>query len=725
MSGQLPIDSDMPLVDTDPVNNLYHSEGESPDEDDNSFWLGLAASNFTTARAFQDASLIVQWERNADHFNSRHFRRSAYNSSLYRGRSRLFRPLSRASERASSAQFAQSWFSNIDLISVKPKNINDDMQLAAARMMQNILHDRLRNSIPWYLTAMGAFQDTRVYGPCFTYTYWEFAEEEFEVAGEVVDLNGKVLVDRENKKVVRRTLIDKPVIEMCPPENILIDAGCDWRDPIGTSPYVVRLVPMYVVDVESKMEEGENEKTGRPMWHKLSREDILAADRDSYNTVRQAREGDNRPDKTDSQEYVEFQIVWVHENFVRIAGTEWVYWTLGTQFMLSDPAPLNDVYLAGIRPFAYGFSIIETHKFSPSSATELVASVQASVNDIANLRIDNVRLALNKRYIIRRGAVVDLEALMRSVPGGGIMTEDIDNDIKVIETRDVTSSSYKEQERLDTEADDLTGAFRGGSIQNNRALNETVGGMEMLAEGSNAISEMDIRTFTETWGKSQLHLLMLYIQAYEVDDVIYNNAFSESMKDFEFIEGRNEFEVKIIKQKLFDMVRNNVMTLDVNVGLGATSPQRKADMMNSAIRAISQTEEQVASINWQEVNKEMFASYGFQDGSRFIKGEDDEEKITEQDLEAARQEGMDAAQDQVKLAEIEMRREVEVNKLTADIEKNRLDRGALKEIENNKLDMKIRIETLQDKTRRQVAAITQGNFANELLHKKNTGEQGI
>jgi len=719
--GQLPIDSDIPISKTDPANT---TSSEVPEDWTEADWLGLASSNFTTARAFQDSGVIVQWERNADHFNSKHFRRSAYNTPLYRGRSRLFRPLTRASERASSAQFAQAMFSNIELVSVTPKNINDDMQLMSARMMKNILQDRLRNTIPWYLTAMGAFQDTRVYGPCYTYLHWDYADETIKKKSPVYDLKGNVMEDRSETVEETVVLWDKPVIDMVPPENILLDPACDWRDPIGTSPYVVRLVPMYVTDIEKRM--GTiNPKTERPVWKEYSREEMLSVGKDAYNTVRQAREGDNRQDKTDAQEYEEFQLVWCHENFVRVHGMEWVYWTLGTQFLLSDPVPLSEAYLAGVRPIAAGFSVIETHKFLPSSATELIASVQASVNDIANLRIDNVRLALNKRYIIRRGAVVDLEALMRSVPGGGIMTENVEQDIKVIETRDVTSSSYKEQERLDTEADDVSGAFRGGSIQNNRSLNETVGGMEMLAEGSNAISEMDIRTFTETWCKAQLKLLMLYIQAYETDAVIYNNAYEEAAKEFNFLEGQDEMSVQQIKQKLFKMVRSDALVLDINVGLGATSPQRKAEMMTQAIRTVSQTDEQIEKINWDEVTKEMFATFGFQDGSRFIKAADDEQKITEEDLQAAQQEGMQAGQDQIKMEEIAMRERVAQQEIEAKAIDKEKDRQLDLQKHKESLDMKMKLETMKDQTRRDEAAIREGNKANELGFKERTGEQGI
>lgn len=723
MSGQLPVDTDVVLgEDGEKLSQADIAKAIREKHDER--FLALAHSNFLNARSYQDASLIVQWERNADHFNSRHFRRSTYNSPLYRGRSRLFRPMTRAAERSSSAQFAAAMFSNMDVVEIKPLNQNDAFQVAAARMMKQVMQYRLKHSIKWYLTCMGAWQDTRVYGPCWTYTYWEYEKRTAEINEPDPDNPGMT-------KVVEREVIikDQPVIDMIPPENMLVDAACDWRDPVGTSPFLVRLVPMYVVDVLARMDK-KHIKTGEPEWHTLTKEQILSAERDTYNTVRQAREGDNRPDKTDNATVDDFKIVWPHENFVRIDGVEMVYWTLSTQFMLTDPVPLTKAYAAGKRPVSYGFSVIETHKFSPSSTTELIANLQAGVNDIANLRIDNVRLALNKRYILRRGAVVDLEALMASVPGGGIMTEDPERDVKVLETRDVTGSSYKEQERLETEANDITGTFMGSSVQNNRSLNETVGGMEMLAEGSNAISEMDIRTFAETWVEDVLTQLMVQIQAYESDSVIFDNAFEDVSEEFSFLRqddngnAHDEETQKEIKDNVVRRLLKDQLTLKVNVGMGATSPQRKADNLNTTVGVIASNPDQAARIDWDEISKEQFANAGFQDGARFLIQQDDTE-LTQEDVDKAYEQGAEEATDKLKQQELEMREKVDMARIESQ-ERVGMAKIALEEgITMASLEMKLGLETMKDKSKREATAISEGNKANELEYKRTTGKPGI
>jgi len=737
----IPTDTDYPL---DQLGEQGESDLVQMDLDEDQVWLDLASNNYTTARSYQDAALTTQWERNADHFNNKHYRRSVYNSKQYRGRSRLFRPLSRAAERSSSAQAAAAYFSNLKMVAVTPGNTNDPEQVAAAHIMEEVLEYRLSKSIKWYLTVLGAWQDTRVYGPCCTHTSWDYEEKTIKYTKktevQVKDVLGNPIEGRfttESEEVEEtRVLKDEPVISMIPPENLLLDPQCDWRDPIGTSPYVVRLVPMSLDDIRARMESTDT-KTTTQKWRTYSTADILSVGSDTYNTVRQAREGDNRPDPTDSQNRTEFKVIWVHENYIRVGGEEYVYWTLGTQRLLTSPEPLKDVYHTGTRPLTYGFSIVEAHRFSPSSATELIAGLQVGVNDVANLRFDNIKLALNKRYIIRRGAAVDLEALMMSVPGGGVTTDDPDRDIKVLDTRDVTGSSYREQERLETESNDISGTFMGGSVQNNRSLNETVGGMEMLAEGANVISEFDLRTFTETWVKPQLELLIQFIQAYETDEVVMNNAFEASANTLgikynqdpeeEAPAGKKTFS-KDETQKIKDRVLNDKLTINVNVGLGATSPQKKVDMFGYVLKSFESMPEQLQRLDGDEIAKEMWSAAGFQDGARFLKGNkpgEEEKPLTEQDIQQAYEQGAAESQDQSKMRAVEVTQEIGMAKIEMEREVRLADIAMREGITVQQLEAKAGIESQKDRTRRDIAASAAKSKSDEMALKERTGKPGI
>jgi hypothetical protein len=191
----------------------------------------------------------------------------------------------------------------------------------------------------------------------------------------------------------------------------------------------------------------------------------------------------------DSNTGSEFDQVWVHLNIVRKKGKDYAFYTIGTMLMLSEPVPVNELLPLGRESITVGFAIIEAHRPYPIGGTKLAAPLQGEINDVTNQRMDNVKLALNKRFILKRGANIDQQALMRSVPGGGIMTGNPTEDVRVLDYPEVTGSSYQEQDRLNNELDDLTGNFSGSSVATNRKLTETVGGMQMLQGDAATVGE--------------------------------------------------------------------------------------------------------------------------------------------------------------------------------------------------------------------------------------------
>nr|MCH9664303.1 hypothetical protein [Gammaproteobacteria bacterium] len=386
---------------------LNLDEAETPDTANQ--WVALAESIYETSQDFYEQSLQRNWEKNARHWNNKFDSDSKFYTDAYRNRSQVFRPLVRTAERNSSAGTAVAMFSNSELISIESENQQDPLAVSGAAVAKEILQYRLENDVNWYLTALGSWQDSRIYGPCVSYVYWDFQERtdvEEVFLGQVIGEDERtydVIEQRETKTTVRDSL----AIDLVPPEYFRADPACDWRDVIGSSPYIIRIVPMYVTDVEERIKTGD--------WLPHTRAQILSAgDKNlEYDAVRRAREGEDRADSIDDTtrtEDTDFEVIFCHENFVRLEGKEWVYWTLGTQSLLAEARPLEEVYFHGKRPMVYGSSIIEAHKYAPNGASELITDLQEYVNDISNQRVDNIRLALNKRYFVRRGAQIDLDA---------------------------------------------------------------------------------------------------------------------------------------------------------------------------------------------------------------------------------------------------------------------------------------------------------------------------
>ena len=363
-------------------------------------YLSLAREAYSTSTTFFDSSIRPQIEAAIRQFQGVHPNNSKYHSDTYKHKSRLFRPKTRAMVRKNEAVAAEAFFSTQDVVSVTAEDDGDPVQQASAEVNQALLDYRLKKSIPWFLTCMGAFQDAQTVGACVSYQYWKYDP---------------------------RKGVDKPCIDLIPLENFRIDSGADWTDPINSSPYLIHLLPMYVKDVRAKMKTVDS-KTGAPRWKQLSDAQILTATKGASDSTRLTRERGRTDSKDQSQNVGDFTVVWVHRNIMEIDGQDMVWYTLGTHHMLTDAVPIKEIYFHGRRPYAMGYSMVETHKVYPDGPVGVTKDVQAEINEIANQRIDNVKFAMNKRYFVKRSAQVDIRSITRNIPGSVTMMNDPEKD---------------------------------------------------------------------------------------------------------------------------------------------------------------------------------------------------------------------------------------------------------------------------------------------------------
>lgn len=568
-------------------------------------WLRIARDCFESSTDYFDANTRKNVERNISLFQSKHPSGSKYNSVQFKHRSRLFRPKTRSVVRKNEAAAAAAFFANVDVISVEPENDADPAQLASAHVMNELLNYRLTKTIPWFVTVMGAIQEAQVVGAVISKQYWEYDEKPGKEYQEVMDDLGQVLgyQEIETAEVTK----DKPCINLIPIENFRFDPGASWTDVIGSSPYLIHMVPMYVDDVLGMMEKA-NPKTGEPKWKKYTKQELQLA-MVEYDTIRQKRNEQKQDPLSDNGEPLkEFAIVWVHENFVRLNGEEVVYWTLGSQKLLTDPIPLEEAYFHGERPFAMGVSVIEAHKAMPESLVGLGAELQKEANETVNQRRDNVSLVLNKRYVVKRNQQVDIDSLLRNVPGTVTMATDVDADVRELQFGDVTSSSYQEQDRLNVDFDDLTGNFSQGTVATNRNLNETVGGMKMLGGSASMMTEYLLRTFVETWAEKALNQLAKLEQKYETDETILALCGQKA-----------ELAQRYGIDQVTDELLNQSLTVQVNVGLGATDPQQKLGRFMYALKSYGEAMQMMPDAQPEEIRKEVFGLLGYKNGDRFFK----------------------------------------------------------------------------------------------------------
>ena len=579
-------------------------------------WLSIASEAYQQSTSYLDSNLRNEWTKALYAFQSRHAPDSKYNTDAFRHRSKVYRPKTRTLIRKIEAAACAAFFSNVDVIDARAVNEGDPKQVASAAVMKSLVQYRLTKTIPWFQVLMGGFQDAATMGAVCSYQYWRYRTEKRTAYVHDVDPEtgmGKYEDDGATPKLkpINHDAVveDCPVIELQPLENIRIDPAADWMDPIHSSPYAIRMVPMYVYDVKEMMELTDD-KTGQPKWKRASDAVIRSALTRGLDTTRLARQNRREDPTTEGKvTLADFDIVWCHENFVRRKGKEWVFWTLGTEFLLTEPKPLKDVYFHGIRPLEMGCAIIETHRTYPSGVPQLVEGLQKEANEVANQRLDNVKLVLNKHFIVKRGAQVDLRSLVRNVPGGITMATNPEQDVREMSFNDVTSSSYQEQNLLNLDFDGIGGDFNPAQMPHNKKGADTVRGMQMMGAGASQMTEYLLRTVTVTWVERVLYQLIKLEQEYETDQVVMAIAAEKA-----------QLLQKYGIDKITDDLLNHELTMTVNVGMGATDPNAKLQKLLSGLQAVEQimANPSMPPQMKTEAVKEIFGLLGYPDAKRFL-----------------------------------------------------------------------------------------------------------
>ena len=556
---------------------LTVTDGSMPDPTGNfdAFWLKMASDAHSAAATYFDTAIRNRIIQDIRQFQGVHPEGSKYFTDAFALRSKLFRPKTRATIRKNEATAAAAFFSTEDVVSVRPEDDDDEINRAGAQFHKALLQYRLTrpkpHGLPWFVTCIGAYQEAEACGVVISYQDW--------------------LKDK-----------DRPEIRLLPIENVKFDPAADWRDPAESSPYLIIEWPMYVIDIKAKMATGE--------WREYSDNEIMAASKNTTDTIRLTRENKGVDPKDQKIAITDFSIVWVHENIIRVKDVDVRFFTLGTERMLDDPMLVSERFPWG-RPVAMGFTILEAHKAYKSSLPALTRDVQSEINDVTNERRQAVRLANEKRYIVRRGRNVDLTSLVRNIPASITLADDV-NDVRVVTTDDATGSAFQEQDRLNLDFDDLAGVFSGSSVASNRRLNETVGGMNILNSNASQVSEYALRVFTETWVEPVLRQIIVMEQHLETNERVLQMAAKKAGVTTEQI--HDELITKLLEQDVL---------LTCNVGVGAVNPQAQLERFLMAMKSLVQIVgpdvlHRQLTDQEMEVAKEIFGKCGYKDGARFL-----------------------------------------------------------------------------------------------------------
>lgn len=587
-------------------------------------FLKLVAEAESQGNQFIQDNHKGSWDRSYRAFHNEHFSGSKYHSAEFKGRSKLFRPKTRAAVRKDNAAAAAALFSTTDSVKCSPGNEGDPIQRASAALIQELLNYRTDRTsgmaaMPWFRIAIGARQDTYIMGNCLSKQYWKLELKRQVITEKMIGPDGTPVLDGATGEPVTQQVveyspkIDRPDCLLIPLENAIIDPAADWLDPIQSAAYFIAKFPMRIDEIREK------EKHPLQPWHHLAEPVLRGAATDNRmraSGTRAAREsGFDRMDSSATGTGA-FEVIWVYEVFMKVGGEDVCFYSAGSKAYLTDPKPVEEVYpaLGGERPYVLGTGTLESHRVLPMAPAEALQPLQQEINDLANLRLDQVKQTVSPITFVKRGRQVDLGALQRRGPNSVILRT-AEDDVEFDRPPEVPSSAYAEMERLNADYDDMAGQFNSGSVQTNRSLNETVGGLNLIAGAANTLQEFDLRTWVETWVEPVLGQITKIIQYYESDETILALCGEKAKLLQKF--GVNQITDELLQKQI---------TVRVDVGLGASNPQSRLQRFAGATQILTpiwQASPQVQSgefaPNIEEITNEVYSGAGYRDGgSRFI-----------------------------------------------------------------------------------------------------------
>jgi hypothetical protein len=600
-------------------------EDQAPEHQEYLSLVGIAKRSF---EQYFSQNVQKSWATAYKAFHNEHSDGSKYTDRKnYGQRSRLFRPKTRSAVRKDAAAVASSLFGTVDTLSCLPGNESDPRQVAAASLIQELVNYRTdrtsgRNAIPWFLTAMGARQDAEITGVCVSKQSWrlELREDGEEPHTEPNPLTGEheqVYTAHpetgEPMPAMRPKMtpaIDRPDCTLYPPDRVMIDPAADWTNPAQSSAYLILMNPMRIDDIRKRQEDPKHP------WLDVPPSAFTGTTESTQSqAISRAREsGVDRLSRNQNPQ--EFEVIWVYEVFMRCHGEDVCFYSIEDRALLTEPRPVREIYPEqnGDRPVTYGYGAIESHRITPMSPVESWQSLQSETNDVVNLFIDTLKQNIAPITKVKRGKRVDLAALHRKGPNTNILLDNMD-DVTFEAAPPIPATVMQGMQTLQLDMDDLAGQFNSGSVQDNRSLNETVGGLKLIAGAANAVQEFDIRVWIETWTEPTLAQIVRLEQYYESDATVL--ALCGDRAKLAIKHGINQIDDDLIESQV---------SIRVNAGLGAGDPAQKLKKFADAftiLGPILQTSKEFQTgqkrLNTEAICDEVFGAQGYRDGgARFI-----------------------------------------------------------------------------------------------------------
>ena len=325
-----------------------------------------------------------------------------------------------------------------------PLGVNDNEERREkAKSMNNLLEYFFMQKMAFIPTMADVFKNLVLYGTAITKQKWDYKTRKVrkKVPKNILGFDMKNSFRTVETEVVE---CDNPVVED-------IDIQRFYFDPAGMTIKDQRYnIQEYWIDRHELLQKNELSKTEEyPNGIYINLDKVSnrneGADTGGYadvnNTFMPSEVGIS--EASNGKKGIHILEYWLGEWLVMVANENTV--------VLSIPNPFDHME----KPFVkWTFSNVP-HQFYGEGTAQPIKDLQDELNTIRNQRIDNVSIALNKMWKIRRDSSIDTKQLI-SRPAGFVEVDEMD-DLEEIEMKDVTQSGYNEETIVKQDIDLTTG----------------------------------------------------------------------------------------------------------------------------------------------------------------------------------------------------------------------------------------------------------------------------
>lgn len=205
----------------------------------------------------------------------------------------------------------------------------------------------------------------------------------------------------------------------------------------------------------------------------------------------------------------------------------------------------------------------------------IVRPIQEAYDEILNLRLDNVKLAMNKMFFMEASSsLFGQTPVMKIKPGAIYKVRDIDA-LKEIQVSEVKTSAYTELDTMFQMVQGLTGVW-ASVIWMQQKVERTATGAEMIKNAADAQTKQPTRSIVEEMGKLAKEIAVLaltYMSKETIKKICWEKEQFSSLSledlvnwfDFDFEMTSNGTLTKSIQnEQLMQLLDKQDKTLDIN-----------------------------------------------------------------------------------------------------------------------------------------------------------------